>query len=501
VVAIILIIVGFVFDVVALIVIGIVILVAAIGFILYGAIKGWIARVKSAENVWEGAWAGIVGVLDIVGIPGVIEGIIQHDIVNGRRLTEEEAGDRFGSGLLGVLLLILPLKAKGGAPVPEPRIPVDMPIPKDFPAPLDVPVVKDVPAPADGTVPKGVPGDVPVVKDVPAPGDVPVVKDVPAPGDVPVVKDVPAPTDVTVPKDGTPPSVDVKPGDPAPEAKVADEAKAATEAKAEDYKAAADAKAEQVQADAKADADAAKAKADAEQAKPDIDDKPPSPAELGGKELKFPKEEFPDGDPALKQWPPPAPTTGAKPKWNEPGGTRYRYDRYRYQEWQKGRSPESLKSPEEYFNDHIEPKARGQSPGEGGSPNHKAAVDKVRNDNGLGTETVGSRRPDAVGLKDTPVKIAGQVYTPRPGARVLYEADNFFKDGSQIEAEGRAQVRQLRADNPNDTIVVEDADHPGRVIVYEPGTQPPPPARLKPGTSPTVPFSKIETNPETEKTE
>ncbi len=136
-------------DSIVAIVIGVILLVAVVGYLLYGAIKGWIARVESAENIWEAGWAGIVGVLDIVGIPGVIEGIIQHDIVNGRRLTAAEAGDRFGSGLLGVLLLFIP-GPKGEVPV-KPRIPVDVPptLP-DIPVPHDVPVD---PAPVDPNAP------------------------------------------------------------------------------------------------------------------------------------------------------------------------------------------------------------------------------------------------------------------------------------------------------------------------------------------------------------
>jgi hypothetical protein len=149
----ILLIVGIVFDVVVLIVIAVVAIVAVIGYVLYEIGKGWWARVKSAENIWEAAWAGVVGLLDIVGIPGVIEGIVQHDIVNGRELSEEEAGDRFGAGALGVLTLILPAKLKaGGIPAEVPRVPVEIPLPTEAPVglpPIDPPSLPppEVPAP------------------------------------------------------------------------------------------------------------------------------------------------------------------------------------------------------------------------------------------------------------------------------------------------------------------------------------------------------------------
>src|SRR5207244_4105122 len=118
-------------------------------------------------------------------------------------------------------------------------------------------------------------------------------------------------------------------------------------------------------------------------------------------------------------------------------------------------------------------KAVGQSPGEMGSPEHKALVLGVRAKNNIGTETMGERRPDAVGRKDQPLEIPhGPTVTPQKGAHVLYEADNFYKDGSQIVSEGREQVRQFRKDNPTATIVVQDAVNPKNVIIYEPGTQP-----------------------------
>jgi hypothetical protein len=172
--AIVLIIVGLVFDIVALIIIGLLILVGLVVYMVWEIAKGWYNRVMSAKTWWQAAWAGIVGVLDIVGIPGVIEGIIQHDIVNGRKLTEEEAGQRFGSGLLGVILLILPLKVKPKAPVEAPPIPRPIEIPKT-PLPPEVP---KVPSPAEA--PKATPpAEAPKV---PSPAEAPKV---PSPAEAP----------------------------------------------------------------------------------------------------------------------------------------------------------------------------------------------------------------------------------------------------------------------------------------------------------------------------
>ncbi len=205
----------------------------------------------------------------------------------------------------------------------------------------------------------------------------------------------------------------------------------------------------------------------------------------------FPANEFLASDPTWKQWPPPKPAS-VHPDWDKPGGARYRYDRYRYQKWEESGKPatppKDLLSPEQYYDRYVAPKAVGQSPGEMGSPEHKALVVGVRDANGIGTQTMGEQRPDAVGRIDQPIKIpGGPTVTPQKGGRVLYEADNFFKDGSQIVSEGREQVRQFRKDNPDATIVVQDAANPKNIIIYEPGTQPPPPGPLKPGTANKVP--------------
>ena len=85
-----------------------------------------------------------------------------------------------------------------------------------------------------------------------------------------------------------------------------------------------------------------------------------------------------------------------------------------------------------------------------------------------------------------PIKVGDLTIAPEKDGVVLYEAENFYKDGSQMVSEGREQVRQFRADNPNNpnaTIVVQDVENPNNIVTYKPGTQPPPPGRLKPGTS------------------
>src|SRR6266545_3845229 len=220
-VAIVLIIVGIVFDIIALIIIGIIALLAIVIYVLYGIVKGWIDRVLSANTWWQAAWAGIVGILDIVGIPGVIEGLIQHDIVNGRELTVEEAGDRFGSGLLGLLMLILPMKVKGAPAAKGPRIPVEVPIePRPVPpieprptAPVEPPPsmpkpVEPLPAPKPVEPPPSVPKP-PEPLPAPKPVEPPAA---PKPREPAPIEPKPAPAE---PKPA-PPSPEPKPAEPKP---------------------------------------------------------------------------------------------------------------------------------------------------------------------------------------------------------------------------------------------------------------------------------------------
>ena len=493
--AIVLIIIGIVADLVILIVIGVIALIAIVGYVLYGLVKGWIARVKSAENIWEAAWAGVVGILDITGLPGVIEDFSQHDIVNGRQLSEEEAGDRFGAGLFGVLTIILPAKLKAGGVVGEvPRAPVEVPLepsggielPPSAPPPeLPPPSVPPPEVPPPSLPPPEAPKPAPL-PEAPKPAPLPEAPKPAPPPEAP--KPAPPPE---APKPAPPPEAP-KPAPPPEAPKPAPPPEAPKPAPPPEVpKPAATAEAPQPapppeapkptppEAPPPEPAPAAKPKAPTVEPNVDLSDIEPLPP--GKPPPEFPADEFPENDPNLTRWPPLKPGL-PKPKWYEPGGARWRYDRYRYEAAEEGRTPQSLKKPKEYFNDHIAPKAKGQSPGEAGSPAHAAAVDKVRTENGVLTETLGKRRPDALGLIDTPLKVGDQLIRPNKGARVIYEADNFFKDGSQITSEGRAQVRQLRADNPKDTIVVQDADNPGRIIVYEPGTAPPPTGRLPSGT-------------------
>ncbi len=90
-VAIVAIIIGFFGGIVWLFVAGVILLVGVVGFVVYGIIAGIVRRVQSGKTIGQKIWGGFVGVLDITGIPNIIEGIREKDIVNGDQLTVEEA--------------------------------------------------------------------------------------------------------------------------------------------------------------------------------------------------------------------------------------------------------------------------------------------------------------------------------------------------------------------------------------------------------------------------
>ena len=482
-VAIALIIIGIVGGAIGYLIAGIVLLVVAVGFVVYGIVSGIVRRIQSANTVFDGIRGFFIGILDITGIPNIIEGFTEQDMVNGNTLTVEEAGERLGGGIVALLTIIIPfakgLKGMRGAPKvpielapeirvgPEPLTGPGVKVPKVELPPTEVPKV-EVPT---TEVPKTEVPKTEVPKTEAPKTEVPKTE---APKTEAPKTEAPK---TEVPKTEVPKTE--APKTEAPKTEVPKTEVPKTEAPKTEVPKTEVPKTEAPKTEVPK-TEVPKTEAPKTEApKTDV----PKVEEV--KTPEFPKEEFSPSDPGWQKWPPPEPSS-VKPKWNEPGGARWRYDRYRYDKWmESGKSktpPTDLMPPKTYFDRHVAPKARGQSPGEMGSPEHRAAVEKVREENNVGTQTMGEKRPDAVGNIDQPLKVAGKVYTPKKGGRVLYEADNFFKDSSQLVSEAREQVRQFRKDNPDATIVVEDAANPGKVIVYEPGTQPPPPGPLKPNT-------------------
>jgi hypothetical protein len=145
-------------------------------------------------------------------------------------------------------------------------------------------------------------------------------------------------------------------------------------------------------------------------------------------------------------------------------------DELRYERYARGKA--AAKEPAMDFDEWMG-SSRGGRPG---GPNHQADVAANNGPpNNLTPRAVGDTVPDGVGRVDQEVTIRGTTIKPKPGGRVLVEADEFVWDGKQLSAEARAQVLKMRAAAPNDTIVVTDQHNPNTPPkIYEPGQQPPP---------------------------
>jgi hypothetical protein len=225
VVAIVLIVVGIIEGAVALLIIGLVLLAAVVVFAVYGIVAGIVARVRSADTWYGGIWGGVVGVLDIVGVPNVIEGIIRRDIVNGRRLTIEESGERFGGGLFNAVTFFLPMKFAKARGVPKvPREPVTPTLPRTPELPrlgeapeVPVEVAKAPEVPVEVAKAPEVPVEVAKAPEVP----VEVAKAPEVPAEVAKAPEVPAEAEPKPPAEP-----EAKPAEPAaePEAKPAEPA-------------------------------------------------------------------------------------------------------------------------------------------------------------------------------------------------------------------------------------------------------------------------------------
>jgi hypothetical protein len=97
----------------AALIVGAVLLIAAIGYTIYTRLQQFTER-----NVPWYQYPLVIplAIGDIIGVTGIIEGLSGRDLVTGARLSPEEAGQRLGSGLAGLLLtLVTAGTARSGA--------------------------------------------------------------------------------------------------------------------------------------------------------------------------------------------------------------------------------------------------------------------------------------------------------------------------------------------------------------------------------------------------
>jgi hypothetical protein len=161
-----------------------------------------------------------------------------------------------------------------------------------------------------------------------------------------------------------------------------------------------------------------------------------------------------------------------------------KYEEYTERARAAGNQPMPFNEWKEQYYDVVE---RGDRPGRPGKPEHKADVRRTLIDNPDADPNaqVGNRVPDAAGQPGQPMQIRDQTVTPEGNGRVLVESDHTVYDGTIPDSKARAQVRDMRAADPDATIVVTDCDDPdAEPIIYPPGRQPPPPGHL--GSNPPI---------------
>jgi hypothetical protein len=126
-------------------------------------------------------------------------------------------------------------------------------------------------------------------------------------------------------------------------------------------------------------------------------------------------------------------------------------------------------------------RSRGGRPG---NPDHQADVERnnAQASGRLNPDvTIGGRVPDGVGAVGQQVAIPGrgpggmpaQIPIP-PNSRPILESERFGPSG-HISAEGRRQIRDIRAAAPNATIIVTDPANPSKPpVIFPPGKAPQP---------------------------
>ena len=132
----------------------------------------------------------------------------------------------------------------------------------------------------------------------------------------------------------------------------------------------------------------------------------------------------------------------------------------------------------------------GNRSGRPGNQDHRDDVERNNNQESgrLRPRAVGRRVPDGVGAGGQVVDIRGRTIDPGPVGRVVVESERFRQNG-QMVGDGREQIRDIRAADPNATIVVTDPANPNAPpVIYRPHTQPPPRGRLRTNHPTHVPY-------------
>jgi hypothetical protein len=155
---------------------------------------------------------------------------------------------------------------------------------------------------------------------------------------------------------------------------------------------------------------------------------------------------------------PPYPPAGAKPKFNDPGAAEWRYQRYKYDQYEVGKQLEEILSFDSWKERYFNPALLGGRPGRPGGSNQVAARQALASEGFQNVENVelGGRYPDMV------------KYNP-DGSTDYLEVGEMLQNGLPSARERVKLADEISALGENDTVTFVDKTDITRRITYRRG--------------------------------
>lgn len=155
---------------------------------------------------------------------------------------------------------------------------------------------------------------------------------------------------------------------------------------------------------------------------------------------------------------PPQPPEGTKPNFNDPGAANWRYQRYKYEQYQAGKQQEDILSFETWKERYFDPALLGGRPGRPGGSSQVAARQALSSEGFQNVENVelGGRYPDLVR------------YNP-DGSIDYAEVGEMLQNGMPQARERAKLANEISALGENDTVTFVDKMDITRRITYRRG--------------------------------
>ncbi len=155
---------------------------------------------------------------------------------------------------------------------------------------------------------------------------------------------------------------------------------------------------------------------------------------------------------------PPQPPEGTKPNFNESGAANWRYQRYKYEQYQSGKQQENILSFEIWKERYFDPALLGGRPGRPGGSEQVAARQALSSEGFQNVENVevGGRYPDLVRYN--------------PDSSIDYaEVGEMLQNGMPQARERAKLANEISALGENDTVTFVDKMDITQRITYQRG--------------------------------